>query len=207
MTEKPASVLTPKQREHLEDGPAEEAPDAAERAMRSRIRNRVTQAFRDFSILFENWPEEEREKVFFNLRDDDLDEPIVDTIALLYGETNIGGGWKNRLRRGVQKAERRAADSDELDVSVTFEVEKIETVNLEAAVEKYRRQAYDEMTDAEMRSALRTLRRTGAVSPETLTESLQDRQEELRRRANRATRNRADHWREKQARARDSSDE
>jgi hypothetical protein len=206
MAEEPASILTPTQRKYLKNGP-EESPDASERAMRSRIRERVRQAFRDFSILFEYWPEEEREKVFFNLRNEGLDEPIVDTIALLYGETKLGGRFKNRLWRGVQKAERRAAGSDELDVRTNFEVETIDTVNLEKAVEKYRREKYDEMTDGEMRSVFKTLRRTGAVTPESLNESLQERQEEIRRRVSNLKRNRAEHWREKQGRARDSNGE
>jgi len=199
-----ASILTPKQREYLKNGPDEDMTEAAERAMRSRIRERVEAGLRDFSILFEEWPEEEREKVFSNLRDDGLDGGVTDMLALVYSETKVADSFKNLLTRGVRGAERRAAGSDTLTVRTNFDPEIAATVNMQEAIEKYRREEYDEMTDAEKTSALRTLRRTGAVSPEELDESVEERMEEIRRRINEAKRNRAEYWREKQNRAGDS---
>jgi len=165
--------------------------------MKTRIRQRVREALLDFSILFESWPAEEREKVLSNIEDDEIDEAIVDFLALLYLETKLGGRFQNRLWRGVQKAERRAAGSNELGVQINFDVEITETINMEAAVEKYRRQKYDEMNDAEKTSVLKTLRRSGTVSSEDLHESLENRREEIRRRVNEAKKNRAEYWREK----------
>lgn len=199
MGDNTAAILTPTQREYLTNNGHQDTPDAAERAMRSRIRDRVKQGVKDFSILFEHWPEEEREKVFFREFDGEVEAGTVDLLALLYGELKVTGRFKNLLLRGVTKAERRAAGTDQIRVKTNFEVEEVERVDVDRAVRKYLRGDLRDMTEGEKSALLRTLYESGAVSAEEAQASKESWEQQLRRQLE-EDEGRTDHWREKQRR-------
>lgn len=131
-----ASVLTPKQRDYL-NAPIEDNPDAAERAMRSRIRERIEASFQDYLLLTATYPDDELEKIF----SDEL-PPQEAVIAFLYaaqpengmiaedaieGESSEGvdrqGRWlESKVSRGIERsiALREGVDAD-VECSIAIE--------------------------------------------------------------------------------------
>lgn len=132
----PASVLTPSQRDYLA-GERDPAP-AAERAIRSRIRNRLRASVFDYSNIFHNLSFEDIDAAF--TEPDELQpsvklhhaSAIGDIVALLFlveresefSESAPYPGWRmeDLVEGGVSRALNRLGESYEsVDVSVTIE--------------------------------------------------------------------------------------
>ncbi len=128
---------------------------------RDAIRQRVKDTILDFSLLFEHWPEEERDEVFQELMDEagSIDE-LVDVFAFLYSAAHISGAFTEALKQGVRKAEYRQSPLEIPDnaIQVNFEIEQFPKAGL-SAVDKYQKgpDGIAELTDAEARLLLDAL--------------------------------------------------
>lgn len=63
MTDKPAALLTPRQREYLTSRDDQLPSDDAERKIRSRIRKRVVASLSDLELAVTNLPDEDVEQI------------------------------------------------------------------------------------------------------------------------------------------------
>lgn len=128
---------------------------------RDTIRRRVKDTILDFSLLFEHWPEEERNEVFRELMDENgsIDE-LVDVFAFLYSAAHVSGAFTEALERGVRKAEYRQSSLEvpHHATQVKFEVERFPKAGL-SAVDKYQKgpEGIAELTEAEARLLLDAL--------------------------------------------------
>lgn len=158
---KPAQgVLTEHQREFLEsDGQG--YTDQNKRDYYNAISRQVHNAILDFSILFHNWPENERDEVFHELMDETGSvEGLSDVFAFLYSATRKTGAFTEALKQGVRKAEYKQSPFDipTHAIQPTFEVERSPEAGL-SAVGKYQRgpDGIAELTDREARMLIRAL--------------------------------------------------
>lgn len=74
--ERPTAVLTKGQREALRG----EREPTQERTMRTRIRERIREGLRDFELIFDQLPEQDRERIF----DSDLRPGATSMVAFLF---------------------------------------------------------------------------------------------------------------------------
>ena len=153
------SLLTKRQREYLA-GDGTGMSDSAQSQHRRQIRKRVKSAILDFTLLFEEWDEDERERVFDEVNDEwsKYGRGLADMFALVYLETFLGGRFKNTLSRGVNKAEKELADSDTYRVKTTFEVEPASVRNLEEVLERTRKHELRNLSDDEKIALVNLLR-------------------------------------------------
>lgn len=165
------SLLTDSQREFLrlsEEERKEQYSKQRRSYYRQEIAERVRRGFDDFSILFEHWDEDAREAVLADPKET-LQEGIIDVLAMIYAETDPINRFRPYLRRAVKKAEQEYADSPTWRVNVTVNVETPETVQIEEAHNKYRRERLKDLSEAEMACLLDVYRRIDAVAPAELS--------------------------------------
>lgn len=124
--------LTGTDREYLrksERERQEEYSRQARSAARSRIRKRVRASLRDFRLLADELPSEERDKIFSNEpRTDEfreLQEDIAKTIEFLYTGLKGASGFRQPLQQGVANGELELGYADNLfETTVQFSVDR-----------------------------------------------------------------------------------
>ncbi|WP_121822888.1 hypothetical protein [Halostella salina] len=138
-------VLTPADRAFLR-GEATLRSEQSAYDARYRIRRRLRNAVLDLALLFERMESRDRERVF---ADDDLDDALVDALALLY--RGVGDGDRSRRATFVEAVHRAERQCGATAVSATFEVERT-TASVDETVEKIAQGAYRDLTEAELRA-------------------------------------------------------
>jgi len=131
--ERPRGILSRSDRNYLNvghDGYMEKYSDGAANKRRVDVRNRARAALRDFRLLADELPAEEREKIFAadprNEELTELQDDIVKTIEFLY--TGMGGesGFRKPLEYGVINGELELGNINHpFDVAPQFAVDVI----------------------------------------------------------------------------------
>jgi hypothetical protein len=152
-TDRRTGILTTDQRKYLV-GDKSGVSRSQQSQYRTAIRERFKNALLDFTLLFECWEDDERERTFDEVTGDwsEYRTPISDMIALVYMETFVQGRFKTALTRGVQNAERRLAESETYNVKTNFDVERVSGEDLKNALETTRadrRMARNNLSDKE----------------------------------------------------------
>lgn len=168
---------------------------------KSDIRDRVEAGIKDFSVLFEQWDEEERETVL-GTQDQELDQGLVDMLALVYLETYLDGGrFDNLLMRAVNRAESRKAGTEGLEFRTNFDPELVGPPPYDSAIDKIGRSDMRDLTDEEAQAIVRLLRKTPELSREDLVgmrDALAEQREEAMTEYAEANSRRKEYEREKQ---------
>jgi len=164
--ERPAAMLTPAQREYLR-GERDEMSADAERALRSRIRERVKTGFMDFQLLWESWDEDEADQVFKDLfytgePDEQVDAAaaFADMFALCYSGLFVHEKFDSLFSRGIRQAEESfRGDPTDVVVSVAPREEFVETHDRETVERGIKKLAESpegltRLTDAEARGVI-----------------------------------------------------
>lgn len=200
------AMLTDSQRQFLRsDGTGYTHQNAYD--YRESIKERVRNSILDFSILFNHWPEEEREEVFGDLVEfGEGREALADMIALFYLETRYSGRFDSIFGTGVRKAEDTMAGGDgTLQVSVkpvNEMVERTRAADIERAIEKFGKGKLGirDMSDEETRVLLHLLSHYGEWSLadfEEAREALSEDLEAFSERLDEAVETRQEHARDK----------
>lgn len=195
------AMLTKKEREFLKgDGSGVDRRTAHDH--REQIKKRVRNTILDFQILFEHWPEEEREEVFREaIGDNELQDGLASFIALVYMENRFESGLESLIKQGVTKAEREMAESGlYFPTSVEVSINHIEQTDFEKIIENFGRSELSDMSDGEAQAVVRLLhRRSSAEELEEMRRDMVEQFEEFAREYNEAKGKRTDYTRKKQA--------
>jgi hypothetical protein len=180
-TDRPAALLTNAQRAYLRG--EREYSSSAERDVKQRIRDRVTESIKDFSLLFEHWHQEEREKVFTPSDDNrgEFEDGLIDLLALIYMEQSVmSPSFEVLIRRAVIRGERQFARSEDFDVHVDLDVDVLSPrdSSLEEIGELIRRGKIDEVDERDLRTFLKKYRDSGELDPEVPHRYLQSKMDE-----------------------------
>lgn len=141
--ERERGILSTKDRQFLLDEAGIKPKSSAERVARSRIRDRISNALLDFSLIATELEDRDKKRVFENLpRDRDLRHSIVALIEFVYlGVKECGEDFGDLLTEAVKKAEKKRASVDDgraVEVDVTFDVEtKLVLESTAGDLEKY----------------------------------------------------------------------
>jgi hypothetical protein len=172
----PASVLTSKQRRFLRGD--EESTDSAGRAMRARIRERVHHGLLDFSLIFENLSDGDRQKV----RDEAIHETpnhslmarptsapadVAATLAFLCDLHEDLPHFERTIEHAVERVFWHR-DTPVANVETSIDVDT--GVDTETAIEKYEAGNMDALTDGERDWLVRALQATGDAPADRLRE-------------------------------------
>lgn len=135
---------------------------------RKSIRERARGAFRDFALLAEQLPENEREKIFSTGSNEEyreLENDLMDTIRFMYVGAGSEGRFRRLLKQGVMEgeAERLPQSSHRGLVSVHFEVEPAPVVDIEATADHLKNSETRKISGAD---AIAFLQAALAASPE-----------------------------------------
>lgn len=172
----PASILTNKQRSFLLGNTDIDPENSDGRSMRTRIRERVRNAFADFYILYHNLQKGDREGVFDFLVSDDTDgevgkieitayrEALVAMLAFVYRETNDRND-EFKFDRLLEDAVRMVEDEPLL--RFTFEIEKDDPWSFDELADKVMENGIKSLDDSEMRAFIRTAEQEGIIGDET----------------------------------------
>lgn len=162
--ERSASILTDSQRAFLlkdrqEENDGDSYYNRSSRTMRTRIRERVRNAFADFWILYNELPEEDREMIFdFPPRDgadagmserDAYKEALAAMIAFVYRETKHREDafkFDRLLEDGVRLAE------DEPLLRFTFEIDVDDPWEFDELADKVAENGINSLNNSEMRA-------------------------------------------------------
>jgi hypothetical protein len=175
-SDRPRGILTPSDRDFLL-GRKTDYTEHSMKQKRNRIRRRVRNAILDFSILFANLEERDRETVF-DPDDEDREaytRGITDMLAFLHlGTMGYYTPFKDMLAEGVRKAEQRLAGSDYRMVNVEFNVEPVGQIDVDEVIEKLEQEEFSELSDEELRAFVRLLTLSDGFSPETAREQIKE---------------------------------
>jgi hypothetical protein len=162
-------ILSKSDKTYLDD-PDRYASENTRQSVNGRktdIRDRVEAGIKDFSVLFEQWNEEERETVL-GTQDQELDQGLVDMLALVYLETHLDGGrFDNLLMRAVNRAESRKAGS-EMRYKTNFDPERVGPPPYDSAIDKFGRSGMRDMSDDEAHALVNLFRKTPTLSKSDL---------------------------------------
>jgi hypothetical protein len=205
-TDRPAALLTKAQRAYLR-GDRDYSP-SGEREVTVRMRKRVANAIEDFTLLFEYWDEEEREKVFTPSEDREraFENGLVDLLALVYMEYGLSpSAFEDLIRRGVTRGEQRFAGSDEFHVDVDLTVERVAPydLDLKKTADLIRRGKIDEVDERELRAFVKYYRLSNELEPEVPARHLEAQMQEYAEKHDDALARSARERREKQGRKED----
>jgi hypothetical protein len=201
-TDRHTGMLTQGQREYLV-GDKTGVSRSQQSQYRTGIRKRLKSTLLDFTLLFECWEDEERERTFEEMNWSEYRTAISDMIALVYMETFVQGRFKTSLTRGVQKAEQRLAESETYNVKTNFEVERVSGQDLKSALETVRedkRMAQNNLSDKEKLALIDMLLYVDADVWEDAWQNMQDRFPDYKEERGEAGRKRAAKGREKMSR-------
>lgn len=173
-------ILSPTDREFLladEEEKRERWTRQARNQRWQKIRERVHNAVLDATLLFEYWPDEERERTFYDPaegRGTAFEEGIADLLGLLYRGTVAAGRFQELLSRGVGRAERQRPETGNLaNVRVGFNVQRVPRADLDQAIKQFAAGRLDRLTEGE-RIALLYLLRNVRDWPDNELEALRD---------------------------------
>ena len=179
---------------------------------KTAIKQRVYNTLLDFQLLWENWPEKDREEIFKETTaGNDLWDGLTAFIAMMYMENRYESGMQTALFQGANKAEAEMVDSDlNRVVNVDFAVERLKLAEYEQVIEKIRSGRLYDMTDEETRAIVNLLRKSPTVTAEdyeAMRDDIIDHWDELKVGHGEARRQRAEYAREKQLRYRQADDD
>lgn len=126
---------------------------------RRSIRDRTRGAFRDFALLAEQLPKQEREKIFeTESRQDrhDLEQDLSKTIEFIYAGLGSERRFSRVLEAGVRpaEAERLPPGAHNELISIRFEVEPTPTFDIEATAEHLKNSEVSRVTGDDARGFL-----------------------------------------------------
>lgn len=181
--DRPRGILTPTDRDFLL-GRKTDYTDHSKKQKRNRIRRRLQNAILDFSILFECLERRDR-NIVFDPDDDDreaLTRGITDALAFFHlGTMGYYTPFKDMLSEGVGKAEQRLAGSSYRMVNVEFNVDPVGRIDTDELIEKIENEAFDRITDEELRAFVRLLTMSDEFSPAEARERIEDSVDEFAR--------------------------
>jgi len=132
---RPRGILTKKDREFLIS--QEDFDAQTKRDKRYRIRNRVVDAYLDFQVLETFLPEEDREKIFEELREKYTFTAISDTLQFTYsGVSDLDEEFEQALESVIVNHERKKNPDVIPHVSVDIDI-RTEEVSVEDAINRF----------------------------------------------------------------------
>lgn len=173
--------LTPADRKFLR-GEKEYDSKHSRYERRKSIRERTRGAFRDFALLTEQLPKNEREKIFTTDSKEeylDLEEDITNTIQFIYAAAGSEGRFRRLLKDGVIRgeAERLPPSSHVGFVSVRFEVEPTPAIDIEATAEHLKNGKVSKITGDAARGFLSAASGSNEFDSELIDRILEEREE------------------------------
>lgn len=176
--DRPAALLTQAQREYLR-GEKDYRP-AAERGVRSRIRERARGALFDLQLLFESLDEEDLRKVFQPPEGGDSGDvatAIENTLGLLYlGSLELEGApfaadFEQMLEIGMGRAERQRPGDHHRWPDVDISWQDPTNVDFDAMKEKIAKEHFTELSEMEAKAFIKYLTAAEEVDPEDIAET------------------------------------
>lgn len=162
-------LLTRKQREYLLGQTDIEAGSNRDRAMRSRIRNRVYNAFLDFSLLYEHLPADDRDRLLVPQGSEKwpaFSNGIGDTISVIYLVLNSESEFKNTVEWGVRNAEAsRGTVEDAFQVGVTLQIARSPGMDMATVADHLDRNEYHRIPPRALMQFLWGLMKAGEFDP------------------------------------------
>lgn len=154
--ERPRGIFSTADREYLR-GEKDFGWEQSESNARSRIRERVAAAFRDFRLL-ETLEERDREMVFDELSPREVTATTADVLEFVYrGTGHDSSALEQMVARAVYNSEMGVSWSehsgDVQNVQASIEIER--APNVEEVYERYQQEGWAQLTNAELGLLLR----------------------------------------------------
>jgi len=186
--DRPRGVLTPSDREFLL-GRKTDYTEHSKKQKRNRIRRRLRNAILDFTILFEELEDRDRETVFNP--EDEAREEYTKGITNMLGFLHLGTmgyytPFKHMLAEGVNKAEQKLAGSDYRMVTVYFNVDPVGQIDVDEVIDKLELSQFDEITDEELRAFVRLLAESDEFSASSTRLEMKEQMDEFMERVTEA---------------------
>lgn len=170
---RPRGILTKKDREYLLNKDEYEPKSQSEK--RYRIRNRVTNSFKDFIFLEYFTSDEDREKIFEELfyKDRTLADPVVTALSFIYSGAELSDqDFEQLVHHSIEERELEKNPDDLIDVSVDIEINR-EQPSVEDVIDRF---IEKEATEEDFRFILR---HQDVRAPKRLLEELEKADKEM----------------------------
>lgn len=211
--ERERGMLAPVDRDYLR-GKREYDHRQSAYKRREEIRERVYNALLDFELVMHHMDDKELERIFDPPEEveSDFHAALADMLGMIYYEQSVTApSFETLLKRGINRAERRYADSRayQVDVDLTIERRSPEHIDLEEAAEELSGHFVDidEVSESSLRTFVKYYAMSDEFDPEVPQQKFDELFSEQLEEINNAVEERQRARREKQGRKRESGND